>query len=80
MKYRFLIILSLLLFTTLQAGPVVNTSRVSNNPSPIYITDGISLITSELNSSRLDNLISLSRDIYPIQIGAFRIKTNAEKM
>jgi HEAT repeat protein len=80
MKYRFLIILSLLLFTTLQAGPVVNTSRVSNNPSPIYITDGISLITSELNSSRLDNLISLSKDIYPIQIGAFRIKTNAEKM
>jgi len=80
MKYRFLIILSLLLFTTLQAGPVVNTSPVSNNPSPIYITDGVSLITSELNSSRLDNLISLSKDIYPIQIGAFRIKTNAEKM
>ena len=33
-----------------------------------------------MNSSRLDNLISLSKDIYPIQIGAFRIKTNAEKM
>jgi hypothetical protein len=80
MKYRLLIILSLLLFTTLQAGPVVNSSRISNNPSPIYIADGINLITSELNSSRLDILISLSKDIYPIQIGAFRIKTNAEKM
>jgi hypothetical protein len=80
MKYRFLIILSLLLFTTLQAGPVVNISPLSNKPSPIYITDGINLITSELNNSRLDNLISLSKDIYPIQIGAFRIKTYAEKM
>ena len=38
------------------------------------------LITSELNNTRLDNLISLSKDIYPIQIGAFRLKTNAEKM
>ena len=80
MKNGFLIILSLLLFTTLQAGPVVNSSHISNNPSPIYIADGINLITSELNTSRLDNLISLSKDIYPIQIGAFRVKTNAEKM
>ena len=80
MKNRLLIILSLLLFTTLKAGPVVNISRLTNNPSPIYITDGVSLITTEMNSSRLDNLISLSKDIYPIQIGAFRIKTNAEKM
>lgn len=80
MKNRLLIILSLLLFTTLKAGPVVNISRLTNKPSPIYITDGISLITTEMNNSRLDNLISLSKDIYPIQIGAFRIKTNAEKM
>jgi len=80
MKYRLLIILSLLLFTFTQAGPAVNTSAVSIHPSPIYITDGVSLITSELNSNRLDNLISLSKDIYPIQIGAFRLKTNAELM
>jgi HEAT repeat protein len=80
MKRRFLIILTLLLFTVTQAGPVVNSSYVTNNPSPIYITDGVALITSEMNNSRLDNLISLSKDIYPIQIGAFRIKTYAEKM
>jgi len=80
MKYRFLIILSLLLFTVLKAGPAVNSARVPTIPAPIYIADGIDLITSELNSTRLDNLISLSRDIYPIQIGAFRIKTNAEIM
>jgi hypothetical protein len=42
--------------------------------------DGVSLITTGMNSSRLDNLISLSKDIYPIQIGAFRIKTYADKM
>jgi len=80
MKYRLLIILSLLLFTFTQAGPAVNTSAVSIHPSPIYITDGVALITSEMNSNRLDNLISLSKDIYPIQIGAFRLKTNAELM
>jgi HEAT repeat protein len=33
-----------------------------------------------MNNNRLDNLISLSKDIFPIQIGAFRLKTNAEKM
>ncbi len=80
MKYRILTILSLLLFTCTQAGPAVNTSNESIHPSPIYITDGVNLITSVMNNSRLDNLISLSKDIYPIQIGAFRLKTNAELM
>jgi len=80
MKYRILTILSLLLFTGTLAGPAVTTSNESIHPSPIYITDGVSLITSEMNNNRLDNLISLSKDIYPIQIGAFRLKTNAEKM
>jgi hypothetical protein len=80
MKYRFLTILSLLLFTCTLAGPAVNTSAVSIHPSPIYITDGVALITSEMNNNRIDNLISLSKDIYPIQIGAFRLKTNAEVM
>ncbi len=80
MKYRILIILSLLLFTCTQAGPAVNTSAVSIHPSPIFITDGVAIITSEMNNNRLDNLINLSKDIYPIQIGAFRHKTYAELM
>jgi HEAT repeat protein len=80
MKHRLIIILSLLLFTAANAGPIVEPSYVASYPSPIYITDGVALITSEMNNSRLDNLISLSKDIYPIQIGAFRLKTNAERM
>jgi hypothetical protein len=80
MKYGFLIILSLLLFTVAEAGPAAEPSYTANRPSPIYINDGVALITSEFNNSRLDNLISLSKDIYPIQIGAFRLKTNAERM
>jgi hypothetical protein len=80
MKYRLLIILSLLSFTVAQADPPFKTPYVSNSPAPIYIPDGVALITSDINNSRLDNLISLSKDIYPIQIGAFRLKTNAEKM
>jgi len=80
MKYRILTILSLLIFAAAEAGPVAKPPYSANHPSPIYITDGIALITSEMNVSRLDNLISLSRDIYPIQIAAFRLKTNAERM
>ncbi len=80
MKSRVLTILSLLLATVIQADPPFKPPLVSNKPSPIYITDGVALITSEMNNSRLDNLIRLSRDIYPIQIGAFRLKTNAERM
>ena len=80
MKSRFLTILLLLLFNLLQAFPVVNRSYVSEKPVPVFAPDGVTLITSEMNNSRLDNLISLSKDIYPIQVGAFRIKTNAEKM
>jgi len=80
MKYRILTILSLLLFAVAQADPPFRAPYVSNSPSPIFITDGVALITSEMNNSRLDKLIRLSKDIYPIQIGAFRLKTNAERM
>jgi hypothetical protein len=80
MKHRLLIILSLLLFTVAEAGPTTEVSYTANHPSPIFIPDGAALITSEGSESKLDNLISLSKDIYPIQIGAFRLKTNAERM
>jgi HEAT repeat protein len=80
MKYRILTILSLLLFDIAQAGTFNTSTYITNNPTPIYIPDGLTLITTDLNSSRLDNLISLSKDVYPIQIGAFRVKTNAERM
>ena len=74
MKYRIISILSLLIITSAQAGPAVNTSFASIHPSPIYIPDGAALITSGMNSDRLDDIIDLSKDIYPIQIGAFRLK------
>jgi hypothetical protein len=80
MKHKLLIILSLLLFTMAEAGPAAEPSYNVNHPTPIYIPDGAALITTEVNDSRLDNMISLSRDIYPIQIGAFRLKTNAARM
>jgi hypothetical protein len=81
MRRGIAIILSLLLFTAVKSDPPANP--VNNNarhPSPIFIPDGASLITSELNTERLDNIISLSNDVYPIQIGAFRVKTYADRM
>jgi len=80
MKYRIISILSLLLITIAQAGPAVNTSFSAVHPAPIFIPDGASIITSGLNSDRLNDIIDLSKDIYPIQIGAFRLKSNAEAM
>ena len=80
MKYRIISILSLLLITIAQAGPAVNTSFSAVHPAPIFIPDGASIITSGLNSDRLNDIIDLSKDIYPIQIGAFRLKSNAEVM
>jgi hypothetical protein len=81
MKRSLALILSLLILTAVKAEPAA--SPVYNNarhPSPIYVPDGASLITSEMNDVRLDNIITLSKDIYPIQIGAFRVKTYAERM
>jgi hypothetical protein len=80
MRYRIISILSLLLITFAQAGPAVNTSFSAVHPAPIFIPDGASIITSGLNSDRLNDIIDLSKDIYPIQIGAFRLKSNAEAM
>jgi len=80
MRYLCLAILSILLFNPAKADLNVHSSSHANTPTPIYIMDGVSLITGEMNNSRLDNLITLSKDIYPIQIGAFRLKTNAERM
>ncbi|HOW09405.1 MAG TPA: HEAT repeat domain-containing protein [Bacteroidales bacterium] len=84
MKYRILAILSLLAFTVAGAEPFtaplsLSTAR-NGRPSPIYIADGIELITMHPDNVRIDDLIDLSKDVYPIQIGAFRVKTNAEKL
>ena len=80
MRYLCFAILSILLSSPAKADLNVHSSSRPKAPSPIYIMDGVSLITGEMNNERLDNLITLSRDIYPIQIGAFRVKTNAERM
>lgn len=84
MKYRILFILSLLAFAAAGAEPVTIPLSLSasetGRPSPIYIADGIDLITMHPDNVRIDDLNELSKDVYPIQIGAFRVKTNAEKL
>ncbi len=89
MKYRFLLILSLLCFTVAQSRTVYRSSfrsarsgssNTAARPSPVYYNDAINLFTTEYNSSKIDDLIRLTKDIKPIQIGAFRQRSNAEKM
>lgn len=86
MKYSFLTILSLLWFATAQPHNIYNNTvhrspvNSSVRPAPVYYPDAISLFTSAYDSLKINSLVSLSQDIKPIQIGAFRQKTNAEKI
>jgi hypothetical protein len=80
MKYRLALILSLLCFTEAIPDPGVKMSPVAPHPSPIYVNDAVDLLTSESSGPRIDYLNSLANDEYPIQVGAFRIKSNAERM
>ena len=82
MKNRLLLILSLLCYSVAQAHTVNNLSpsNTASSNTLVYFSDAITLFTSEYNSSKIENLINLSQDIKPIQIGAFRLKSNAQKM
>jgi hypothetical protein len=84
MKYRMIAILSLLFFTAAKAGtpakPAFAYYNNASHPTPVYVSDGMHLITSEADDARIDNIIRIARDIYPVQIGAFRLKTNADRM
>lgn len=80
MKHRIIAILSLLVFTVVRAGNSSDYSMNRVHPEPVYIPDGASLITTGSDEVRLNDIIDLSKDFYPIQIGAFRVKSNAEKM
>ena len=82
MKHRLITILSLILFTAAEAGPAARPFMLNaHHPTPVYSPDGAVLITSPSvrGAQGLENLISLSLEIYSIQIGAFRVKTSAER-
>ena len=80
MKHRVIAILSLLIFSALRAGNTADFSVNRIHPEPLYIPDGASLIMSGSDKAKLIDIVDLSKDFYPIQIGAFRVKSNAEKM
>ena len=62
--------------------PVIHRHLQYHSPvqTPVYYNDAISLFTREYNSSKIDNLINSDTGYLPIQIGAFRQKSNADKM
>jgi len=83
MKPRLLFILSLLWFGTAQPVTEYNASHLISypapvKPSPVYFNDAIRLFTLDYDSVEINNLISLTEDIKPVQIGAFRQKTYAD--
>lgn len=80
MKKCLVIILSLLCLPMVTADPPVKPLRPIPAPSPIFINDAVDLFTAGNDNARLDYLISRSAESYPIQVGAFRLKANAERM
>ena len=81
MKHRVIAILSLLVFSVLRAGNSADYSPIKRiHPEPVYVADGAFLITSGNDEKKLNDIVDLSKDFFPIQIGAFRVKSNAEKM
>jgi len=80
MKNRIILILSLLFFTAVKQLNALPSPVPEPDPSPIFVPDGLAIFSSEGNESRINNLRLLSKNKYPIQIGAFRRKLYAEIM
>jgi len=78
MKRFLVIILSFLCLPLVTADPPSKPVTLPPPPSPIYVADAVDLFTSEANSEKLNYLISKSAEDFPIQVGAFRLKSNAE--
>ncbi len=75
-----LLILSLLSFAAAQPNPVWNPYSPENHLLPIFVPDGLAIFTSEGNESRINDLRVITKNKYPVQIGAFRTKKYAEIM
>lgn len=80
MKYRAVVILSLLILSSLKQGIALTPPSPAPDPSPIFVPDGFAIFSSEKNESRIKDLRILTKDRYQIQIGAFKRKLYAEIM
>lgn len=83
MKSRLLFILSLLWFGTAQPVTEFSTSHLVSYPapvnlSPVYYNDAIRIFTLDFDSIEINNLISLTNEVKPVQVGAFRRKIYAD--
>jgi hypothetical protein len=84
MKPRLFLILSLLWFGTAQPVTEFHLSPLVSfpapiHPSPVYYGDAIRLFTSDFDSTAFSNLLTLTNDVKPLQVGAFREKIYADK-
>ena len=93
MKYGVLLILSLLIcgaghsaanlntassYATSSYATSSNASSSSASLTPIYIKDAISFFSSATRLAKIDSLLKITKNYYPIQVGAFRSREYAE--
>jgi len=74
------LILSFLAIASVKADPPFPEPLPGSGLNTIFVPDGLALFTISRDESRINDLRILTKDKYPVQIGAFRKKLYAEIM
>lgn len=80
MKPGAFLILFFLSIASVKADPPFPEPLPDSGFNTIFVPDGLALFTIKRDESRINDLRILSKDKYPVQIGAFRKKLYAEIM
>ncbi len=80
MRPGALLILSFLSIALVKADPPFPANPPDSGFNTIFVPDGLALFTITRDESRINDLRVLTKDKYPVQIGAFRKKLYAEIM
>lgn len=80
MRTGAFLILTFLSIASVKADPPFPAPLPDSGFNTIFVPDGLALFTIKRDESRINDLRILSKDKYPVQIGAFRKKLYAEIM
>lgn len=77
---RSLSLIILFILTCSEGKTAVATEHLTTTsaPAPVYIRDALSFFSTSAKFARIDSLLNITGNYYPIQVGAFRVKEFAE--
>lgn len=80
MRRAAILIVFFLSFAGMQAGSPSTALSPDSGFNAVFVPDGLALFTIKRDEARINDLRILTKDKYPVQIGAFRNKLYAEIM